>query len=137
MSKEKGAMNMKKRIIGILLVITLGIALCSCGTKQSNVNPSPESGVSAPTESVSITHVEGTATPIESVSTTPVENAVNPAKNTVQGSEPKPAESKAVESKPDKMEQAFPFKDDAGSMRYRLVINGNEVETKNPAVYLS
>ncbi len=42
----------------------------------------------------------------------------NPLENIAEGGEPEP-------------KQTFPFEDDEGRMRYRLVINGREVETKN------
>jgi len=71
-------MNVRRRIIGAVLVLLISIISCSCGAKQGSVTKLPESAA-----------VSGEAA------------------------------------------QAYPFKDDAGRMRYRLVINGHDVDTKN------
>ena len=98
---------MKRQIFALLLLSVICITLCSCGQSQSPAVPSSEPTVSALAQSEpSIT-----------------------AENTLQEKEAEPPESDA--SEPAEPEQAFPFVDDEGRTRYRLVINGDEVKTEN------
>jgi hypothetical protein len=93
-----------KRLLFAGLILTLCLSLCSCGSTGESSDQASDAGRSADT--------------LEN------EPTVSVTEHTAQPS----ATSQTEESNPG---VAFPFEDDEGRTRYRLVINGTEVETGN------
>jgi len=93
-----------KRLLFAGLIFTLCLSLCSCGSTGESSDQASDAGRSADTLKNE---------PTASVTGQPAQPS---------------AASQTEESNPG---VSFPFEDDEGRTRYRLVINGTEVETEN------
>lgn len=137
--KKGGLKPVEKRVVAVFLAVIICMALCAC--KQKPDVPISKEGTD------SIVNTEGKNSPGQETTSEPVsESQSDSVSETTPESVPKLVPKSTAESVPDtalktpleptqertqERTQAFPFKDKDGNTRYRLVINGDEVETQN------
>jgi hypothetical protein len=148
----------QKKVIAVFLALIIGMALSACKQKQDvpiseetgsaiNVEENNSPGQETDSEQGSGSVAEPVTDPV-SESTQGADpklvpgSTTKPALETAPGSTSKPATEPVTKKTPELAQeqtteskaqpaQTFPFKDKDGNTRYRLMINGNEVETQN------